>query len=66
MQEGLEAELPVLDENEAWEAWSMGTYTTDVEAEEGVEEHNDHHAQQQQPMEEDEARNTEMIHATDP
>ncbi|KAL6746561.1 hypothetical protein V8C86DRAFT_3120017 [Haematococcus lacustris] len=34
MQEEPEAELPVYDENEAWEAWSMGTYTTDVE--EGV------------------------------
>ncbi|GFH31934.1 hypothetical protein HaLaN_31068, partial [Haematococcus lacustris] len=65
-EEEPEAELPVLDENEAWDAWSMGTYTTDMEAEEGVEEHNDHHSQQQQPMEEDEASNPEMIHAIVP
>ncbi|GFH30362.1 hypothetical protein HaLaN_29203 [Haematococcus lacustris] len=64
--EGPEAELPVYDENQAWEDWSMGTYTTDVETEEGVEEHNEHHTHQQQPMEEDEASNPEMIHATDP
>ncbi|GFH30203.1 hypothetical protein HaLaN_29007 [Haematococcus lacustris] len=66
MQEGPEAELPHYDENKAWDAWSMGTCTTDVEAEEGVGEHNEHHSQQQQPMEEDEARNPEMIHAIDP
>ncbi|GFH25574.1 hypothetical protein HaLaN_23560 [Haematococcus lacustris] len=29
--EGPEAELPVYDENKAWEDWSMGSYTTDVE-----------------------------------
>ncbi|KAL6760157.1 hypothetical protein V8C86DRAFT_3090302 [Haematococcus lacustris] len=33
-EEGPEAELPAYDENEAWDAWSMGTCTTDVE--EGV------------------------------
>ncbi|KAL6755382.1 hypothetical protein V8C86DRAFT_3099138 [Haematococcus lacustris] len=60
-EEGPEAELPAYDENEAWDAWSMGTCTTDVEAGEGVEEHIEHHSQQQQPMEEDEARNTLTI-----